>query len=222
MIKEQRKILDLELYWPVRENNKLEKAWGYYQNEENSKLPQTIAKLLSSKRSVIQAGGHAGLYPIQYSKIFEKVYTFEPNSLNYSCLEENTKNYKNVLIHNVGLGKEEEIVSMHLSLKNSGAHYVSKKSDLDSSRHEEIKIISIDSLEIEDCDLIHLDLEGYELFALEGAIDTINHSFPMIVLETTSAMDRYNYSEKDLGLFLSKYGYTVFKKWENDTVYIKS
>lgn len=221
MKKEKREILNLELYWPVRENNKLEKAWGYYQNEDNLKLPQTIAELLSSKRSVIQAGGHAGLYPIQYSKVFEKVYTFEPNSLNFSCLQDNTSRYKNILIQNVGLGKKEKIVNMHLSAKNSGAHHISTNAGANTNRQEEIKIITIDSLGINDCDLIHLDLEGYELFALEGAINTIKSSFPMIVLETTSAMNRYNYSEKDLESFLSTFGYVVFKKWEYDTVYIK-
>lgn len=222
MIKEIRKILDLELVWPARENtNKLESAWGYYQNEEHLLLPQTISKLVSRKRSVIQAGGHVGLYPIQYSKLFEKVYTFEPHSFNYSCLEENTKPYENILIHNVGLGDKESIGSMKLSRKNSGAHHVSKSNTANTPYTESIKIVTIDSFGVDDCDLIHLDLEGYELFALQGAINTIEKSAPIIVLETTSTVDRYGYNNTDLETFLSGLGYSVVEKWENDTVYAK-
>jgi len=39
--------------------------------------------------SVLIAGGNAGLYPFLHSLRFKKVYTFEPELLNFLCLVEN-------------------------------------------------------------------------------------------------------------------------------------
>lgn len=220
MDREKKQLGDLELYWPVRSKSKEEEAWSYYKNKEDRYFPKEISLLLSKKRSIIQAGGHVGLYPIQYSSFFDKVYTFEPNTLNFSCLRDNTANISNIIIHNVGLGKNNETVFLHTSKKNSGAHFITQESK-NEKREETIDIINIDSLNIEDCDLIHLDLEGYELPALQGAINTISKSSPLIVLETTTAMHRYGYSEDDINEFMNSLGYKIFKQWKNDTAYHK-
>ena len=64
-----------------------------------------------------------------------------------------------------------------------------------------------------------MDIEGYELFALKGAIKTIKESNPVIVLETTAALERYNYTKKDILDFLSQFGYKILQEWDNDTAY---
>jgi FkbM family methyltransferase len=213
---EYRNIAGLELLWPKDKSiEKIEKAWNYFQEDEHKFFPKIIVETLcNNKRSVIQAGGHCGLYPIQYSYYFNNVFTFEPNTTNFYCLSENTKNYKNIHINNYGLGEIEKNVSFCVSRRNSGAHHVSNKLE-----NVSIQLKNIDSLDIQDCDLIHLDLEGYELLALQGAIKTIEKSRPIIVLETTDAMERYNYKKEDILKFLEKYNYKIVKEWERDTAY---
>lgn len=214
---ERRNIAGIDLLWQKdKTKEKTEKAWKYFQDEEHQNFPNIIMEeLCKSFRSIVQAGGHCGLYPIQYSQKFENVYTFEPTYINHYCLVENTKNYKNINVYDCGLGEFEKTVSFNISRKNSGAHHVNPEEDNDGN----IKLKTIDSFNIKDCDMIHLDIEGYELFALKGAIETIKKSKPLIVLETTAALQRYDYTKNDIGDFLSNFGYKIVKEWENDTAY---
>lgn len=214
---EYRKIGDLELLWPKDKSpKKIEKAWKYFQDDEHRFFPKEISELCNKGRNtVVQAGGHCGLYPIQYSKFFDNVFTFEPTQKNFYCLQENTSNIENIFIYNFGLGEMEKEVSFNISTKNSGAHHVSNTLNKDS-----ILLKTIDSLELTSCDLIHLDLEGYELLALKGASKTIKTFKPLIVLETTDAMKRYGYTKTDILEFLENFGYKVLKEWDRDTAYI--
>lgn len=66
----------------------------------------------------------------------------------------------------------------------------------------------IDDLGLEECDLIHLDIEGYEEKALEGAIETIKKFKPTIVTE-------HSRGEK----MLVDLGYELKKKLRMDTLF---
>ena len=84
---------------------------------------------------------------------------------------------------------------------------------------EEIKLTTIDSLELERLDFIKLDIEGYELFALKGAEETIKRCKPLIAFEILSHASNYGYTEKQMfdylivgsGLFGSIFAYEANK-----------
>jgi len=50
----------------------------------------------------------------------------------------------------------------------------------------DVVMCTIDSLNLEKCDLIHLDIEGYEGKALLGAANTIQKFKPVIIIERNS------------------------------------
>jgi FkbM family methyltransferase len=205
---EYRTILDREWTWPKKDR----KAWSYLTLPGHLNFPNEIASMIDSHRTVIQAGGHCGLYPYQYTKIFNSVYTFEPETVNHYCLVENTKSAKNIKINNVGLGNKFEQKNIVLDRKNTGKHMISEEAG-------NTKIITIDSLDVKDVDLIHFDLEGYELFALQGAINTIQKYKPLIVLETNNLCLKFGYSLEDLDNWIYSIGYKKIKTWEDDTAY---
>ena len=80
-------------------------------------------------------------------------------------------------------------------------------------------IITIDSLNLSDVDLIHLDLEGYELFALQGAIETIKRYKPLIVLETNDLCNEFGYTINELESWIYSVGYKKTKAWADDCAY---
>ena len=45
--------------------------------------------LCPQHRSVVQAGGHVGVWPKYLSVQFQQVYTFEPDYMNFQCLNKN-------------------------------------------------------------------------------------------------------------------------------------
>ena len=204
-----RSALNKEWLWPIKDK----KAWPYLTKEENILFPKVISNMIPNHRAVIQAGGHCGLYPYQYSSLFENVYTFEPEYKNYNCLVTNLKDCQNTVTYNLGLGNKLEKMGIKLDRKNSGKHMITDTSE------NAVSIITIDSLNLSDVDLIHLDLEGYELFALQGAIETIKRYKPLIVLETNDLCNEFGYTINELESWIYSVGYKKTKEWADDCAY---
>jgi FkbM family methyltransferase len=123
----------------------------------------------------VQAGGNQGMYPRLLSRKFKRVFTFEPDPLNFHCLVKNCQN-DNIVKLNAALGDKHGLldVTRH-SMVNTGMHKVGAGSS--------IPTMLIDDLELPSCGLIALDIEGYERFALHGAVKTIEKCRPVIVAE---------------------------------------
>lgn len=126
--------------------------------------------------TVIQAGGNCGMYPRFYANYFKNVYTFEPDPLNFYCLDYNCQG-DNYHKYQGGLGNTNDQLAIRKpSDTNVGMHYI-----VDSPGR--IQMYKIDDLDLEACDLIHLDVEGYESKALLGGVETIKKFKPVIVTE---------------------------------------
>jgi FkbM family methyltransferase len=126
-------------------------------------------------RTAIQAGGNAGMYPVELANHFDRVFTFEPEPLNFFCLERNTAHLVDVQAINGVLGDAREPVSINGWEPNCGSYEVSGDGD--------IQQIVIDDMELTDLDFIQLDVQGFEGRVINGAITTIQHSHPVIMLE---------------------------------------
>ena len=180
-------------------------------------FPNIISQLLpeNKKNLVIQAGGNGGIYPWLYSKTFKEVYTFEPVPRWFMCLDKNIQE-PNVKKFNAALGNSETPITMVINTDISRGDR-----NLGAMRVElggEISQIRIDSLNISP-DLIHLDVEGFEGEALLGAIETINRSKPIIVVETNDCGDKYGWPKERLHELILSFGYEVLLDWNHDIAY---
>lgn len=127
---------------------------------------------------VVQAGGMCGLYPLLYSRKFTHVYTFEPSPWNFAALARNC--WKPTIVKmNCALSNTNQCMSIFDGVReNVGMH------SMDFSTCDGlIPSIKIDQLALPKCDLIHLDIEGAEGLALEGAEETLNKFKPTVILE---------------------------------------
>lgn len=203
------RLFQQTLMWPYSDSVALK----YYQKIENFNFPEEISALLDQKRTVIQAGGHVGLYAMKYSAFFDNVLTFEPEEINYGCLVHNTKNLSNVRHYKKCLGEEKKLVELDINPINTGNHSISQ------TISGKIECVPIDSLNLENLDLIHLDVEGYELFVLQGAKESLEKYKPAIVIENNRLSKKYNYKLKSIESFLTSCGYAISKKWKNDLMF---
>lgn len=71
-----------------------EKAWERYARRANDML-QAVG-LCRQLRTVIQAGGNIGAWPVWLAANFVDVMTFEPEKTNYQCLVRNTEAHHNI------------------------------------------------------------------------------------------------------------------------------
>jgi len=146
---------------------------------------------------VVQAGGGAGMYPRLLAKRFNHVYTFEPQYVNFHCLVHNCTS-PNINKMEAALGNENKMVGMLCSEQNYGEGKI-----IEGVGEGTIPMLKIDQLALWACDLIWLDIEGSELGALEGAVETIKKFRPAIVLENghmygiPDLIDSLNYTHKE-------------------------
>ena len=159
---------------------------------------------VENKGVAVQAGGYCGVFPRLLGEMFNTVYTFEPDPLNFFCLNLNCQT-DNIVKAQGGLGEEHGMVSVVRQHNNNrGMNYVQR------SANSKIPIYRIDDLELNACDLIQLDTEGYEHKILLAAKNTIARFKPLISVEDS------NTQIKD---YLSDFGYTKVAEVYRDTVY---
>jgi FkbM family methyltransferase len=167
--------------------------------------------------TVVQAGGCMGMVPYYYAGKFQKVYTFEPDVDNFFCLDYNC-NQENVTKIQKGLGSNAETkVLVKVAPNNAGMHRVANMAQIAPNVPREllslVELTTIDALQLDSCDLIHLDIELYELEALIGARETITKFRPVIVVETGGRPSPAHE-------FLSSVGYDIYKQCRMDAVYL--
>lgn len=172
-------------------------------------LDQMIAKC-PQKRVAILAGGNVGVWPKHAAKHFEQVFTFEPDPTNYECLCKNVTE-PNIQYANAALGETAGTVGMAQDFTNCGAHRVFGNGTT--------AMVTIDGLNLENVDLIQLDVEGYEFFALKGAEKTIDQCKPLIVLEMKAHGNFYGVAEAEIVQWLKERGYQRLFRAGRDVIF---
>jgi FkbM family methyltransferase len=181
-------------WWPIYDHS----CWKYL--TKRKQVPANISAYAVNKKVVVQAGGNAGMYVKFYQDIFETVYTFEPDPINFYCLVKNTGN--NVIKFQSCIGNTRGTVELSpISLKraNTGGFFVNGQG--------KIPILRIDDLGLDCCDLIHLDIEGFEGHALLGAQETIKKFHPIIAVELAEHGEKFDWPDAKIRELLLSYGY---------------
>jgi FkbM family methyltransferase len=192
--------------WPISDTN----CWSYMQSHPN--LPQHISKHAKQKRVCIQAGGNMGFYVKQYAELFDTVYTFEPEPINFYCMNLNVTS-PNVFKYQSCLGNKRDLVALKIKEKNRGKNFVNGTGL--------IPTLLIDDLNLQVCDLIHLDIEGYELFALQGAMNTIQRCRPTVCIEFfEKCSTRFNYTLDDIEKLMQSLNYKLQTTYQEERVYV--
>ena len=216
-------VLHKGFYWPKKDGSQEVNSEYAHTDSTCYKLmnefpdvPINISKFVKNKKVVVQAGGNVGFYVKKYAEIFDTVYTFEPEPLSFFCLNLNVTN-KNVFKFQACLGNKHEGVNLfnpHKTLGHGGSHVIS--SGLTPT-------FLIDDLNLQVCDLIHLDIEGYEKYALLGGIETIKKYKPVIVIENYGPwLARYGTNIKEVEQILIDEGYKYNAEVQGDRVYVPS
>ena len=149
----------------------------------NGIRPVLLQHFKDRTKTVIQAGGNCGVYPLLYKEIFDTVYTFEPDPLSFFCLTVNCQ-MPGISKFNCAIGEGPGSAVMNeLFVENRGMNKV------ELTDEPAIPVVAIDSFGFKNVGVIQLDLEGFEPQALRGAIRTIEKYHPMIILECESNYD---------------------------------
>ncbi len=169
-----------------------------------SQVETDVLPLVKAEGVAVQAGGAMGMWPKMMAQFFGTVYTFEPTPQSFRCLVVNCLDEENIVAFNAALGEVPGMVNMafpeHRQRSKEG------KDNYGGFRcfpGGQIPTMRLDDLALPRCDLMMLDLEGYELRALTGAIKTIRRHKPVIVMEDKGCSAAFGYQKGDVEKWLA-------------------
>jgi len=182
-------------------------SWKYTERDW-PEHKQAINSHVKMRRTCIQAGGNLGMYPRLLSRMFQTVYTFEPDPTNFYVLSLNNP-AENVLCFQAALGEKPKMITVD---RASPLNVGETKISADGGPQGYIPTLTIDSFSWENgVDLIFLDVEGYENRVLNGATRTIKKFKPVIIVEAP---------DEQLIAGLTKAGYGPPMRYMNDALFL--
>lgn len=202
-------------FWPDRATPDVIR---YIRHAEDLRVAMSILKPRHPD-TVVQAGGHCGVWPLWLSGRFRYVVTVEPDPENFECLRANcSREIENgsIFAVNACLGEKPGSIQVRYNERNTGGHKGTREPGPTS-------VITIDGLQLDACELIVLDVEGMELPALQGAEKTLDRFSPVLMLEDRGHGDRHGWGGHDqLFGWLKKRGYVERARVSYDVVLIRA
>ena len=138
---------------------------------------QLALKHTRGTRTAIDIGAHVGIHTVHLAHEFDVVWAIEP--INTEYLRRNTLHLTNVKVIEAGISNKTSTLYAHNPAEsNTGAWELTTLTTAKS-----VRVITLDSLEIDNVDLIKIDTQKLELEVLQGAHETINKYKPVLWIE---------------------------------------
>ena len=158
---------------------------------------------------VLDIGAWVGTWTMKINPFCGRVIAFEPDPLHYECLVKNVP--EEVETHQLAVGNDKKMISLSEDNFTQAKRVVGEGT---------IPMVTIDSLNFTDVDLIKIDVEGYEMEVLKGADKTLeNVKYLMIELNNNSK--KYGSSNLEIEKYLRKKGFRIMIKAWPDVVWHK-
>lgn len=173
----------------------------------------------------IDVGAHCGYWAWDMAERFKKVHCFEAHPVTAECLRYNMGKFDNVSIYNAAVGDQKGKVTIERDSTpkrqgNSGSNFVMPDKD-----YGNIRMYALDDMEFRGCDLLKIDVEGFEEMVLRGAEKLITEHWPVVVMETDK---RFHGRYDKLGLdgqgasdWLTERGYEVKAAMRPDKIFVR-
>ena len=206
-------LKDNKWVWP-----KSDQASWEGQNEFQD-LADKVLPHVANKNIMVQAGGNCGFMLSKFVDHFNTIYTFEPDPINFYCLNQNVTSEKVIKLQAcIGINPTP-VATQQLLRKDrpndTGGVHVSGLGTTPT--------ITVDSLNLSGCDLIQLDVEGYEYDALIGSLKTIIKYHPVLCVEFCEKwLNRYDASSEKILKFLDDLGYINVDNYGVDKIFTYS
>ncbi len=150
---------------------------------------ERIKSLISNDSRVLIVGSHIGSLVIPISRHCNEVVAIEANPKTYELLSLNLRlnDIENVVSHNIAASEKTEIITFFLNTVNSGGSKRAPKQshfmyEYDSPERVEIQAHALDThLSNHAFDLVLMDIEGSEFFALKGMPKILQECKSLIV-----------------------------------------
>jgi FkbM family methyltransferase len=171
--------------------------------EREEKEVEFVCSLVKSDDVVVDVGANIGLITVPLAQKAAQVHCFEPQPRMYELLRENIEQngLLNVSAHQLALGA----IFGKAGLPSIDYDKPDNFGGVPLVPGSEIKVATLDSFNLDACNLIKIDVEGMEADVLAGAKETIKRHHPLLYVEN----DRIDKSVALITL-LNEFGYEMY------------
>lgn len=211
-VKRKRSVMVDGFEWPAFDHNP---AGARHKMASGLPALDLTVELCERHRTVVQAGGNVGVWPVRLAKWFTRVLTFEPTPETFHCLRRNVVRHLGagtcVEMYPSALGSYVGTVMMRPSVSAGTWRVMDRDAKVEGL--VEVPITTIDAAQLTDCDAIILDIEGHEVEALRGAAETIARCHPVIHVEMLPR------SADRIASHIAALGYRLARSHGGDRIY---
>jgi FkbM family methyltransferase len=147
-----------------------------------------LVKIVSRGGVAIDVGANIGLYSLSLARYCKKVYAFEINPETSQMLKD-CKNPK-IEVINSGLSNHESNAILYTPVQPNGLVLIGWASlqpgncpGITDHKETHVNLRTLDSFSIQECSFLKIDVEGHEIEVLEGAMETLRRTRPIILVE---------------------------------------
>ena len=161
-------------------------------------------------KTVLDIGAWCGTWAKAIEPFAKKVIAFEPDKTHFKCLQRNCTINCDPRMEAVG----SEIKEVSLTEDDFTQ---AKRVDQQGN----IRMITIDSMDYQDVDMIKIDVEGYEMEVLKGATKTLE-SVQYLMIELNNNTKKYGSSNIEIEKHLQSLGFKVLMDHWPDKVFYRA
>jgi FkbM family methyltransferase len=185
-----------------------------YALQRNAKDIAVSAALCRKRKLCVQAGGHIGIWPLALAWMFDGVITFEPQPAAFAALGRNIAHeHRRIRAFPFALGEYTGRMRMQAG-QNSATWRRVEAVPLFPQVSVEQRTIDDMVKKSEDVGAIYLDVEGGELAAILGGMETIRRCKPVLHLEV------FEQNRAELEAVVFALGYKFVRTVHKDSVYV--
>lgn len=184
---------------------------------EKNDFPMLI-NLVSDNMLFFDIGANIGWVSLNIAKLKKgvRIYAFEPIPQTFEALKKNIKinQVSNIKTYKFGFSDENKKATLYFNPKDSTTASAANLSQNEKVEKVQCRLIKMDDFTNKNhlkVDFIKCDIEGAEIFALKGGIETINKYKPIIFSEMLRKWSKkFNYSPNEIIKLLKDIGYKCF------------
>jgi len=195
-------------HWMRAVNHRVEGRLTYQHHKYQAALA-----LCTQRRVAVDVGAHVGLWSYYMAQDFGVLHAFEPSAAHCACWRRNVPPSATARLHELALGEAPRRVGLTVDVTSSGNTRIALKGPAT------IEMRTLDSIGLDDVDLLKVDCEGYDYFVIAGGVQTIMRSRPVIVVEQKPPhAERYGRRTEDARDLLLSLGAHVVENLGGDFI----
>lgn len=156
-----------------------------YKTITDARYLSWIKKYLKKGMKAVDIGANIGFSTVFLSNLVGskgRVYSFEPDETNFRFLKKNTNNKNNVSLLNLAVGNKNGFIKLYLSKNLNVRHRCYDRGE--KGVVKTVRCVTLDKFfgTKEKIDLIKIDIEGFDYFAILGAKDLIRNQKKITIM----------------------------------------